>query len=68
MSDRTSAEIFGKIFTFLAKKPIQNREDAARVWWPRTKQYDFHPSQMDCNDALVTLGLAKWVDDEIEYG
>lgn len=66
MSDRTSASIFGQTFEYLARKPEQNREHAL-VFWERAKHYDFHPCQMECNEALVSLGLAKWVDDEIQY-
>ncbi len=66
-SDTRSAEIFGQIFNFLAKKPLQNKDDAAK-FWRRTQSYDFHPCQMECNDSLVSLGLARWVNDEIDYG
>ena len=57
MSDKTSAEIFGLIFNLLAKQPKSNQKLAAKIW-KISSQYDFHPCQMGCNDALKKLGLA----------
>lgn len=72
MSDRTAAELFSSIFQVLASdKPI-NRIAWAHEFWRRSKDYDFSPYQLYCDDALVKLGLAVERDgpdgSEIGYG
>ena len=58
MADRTSAEIFGTIFDYLAAaKPISKDELVAYLW-KATWDYDFNYCQMGCDDALMALGLA----------
>lgn len=59
MSDRTSAEIFGEAFRFLAKTNDEHAKAMARHFWSLTAGYDFTPRQMDCDDALIALGLAR---------
>lgn len=68
MSDRTSAEIFAIIFTELAKNPTDEHKAIAKKIWPKRTQYDFSDYQMCCDDALVKLGLAVKVNDEVSYG
>lgn len=51
MSDRTSAEIYGGLFERLAQQ--------VREIWEEANCYDFHPLQMDCDDDLLFLGLAR---------
>lgn len=51
MADRTSAEIYGGLFERLAKQ--------LKEIWAEADCYDFHKCQMDCNDALLFLGLAR---------
>lgn len=69
MSDRTSAEIFGEAFRFLAETNDERAKQMARRFWSMTSSYDFSPSQMGCDDALIALGLARrgvdpeWPDD-----
>jgi hypothetical protein len=58
MADRTAAEIFAKVFDVLARNPTDDRLAIAREIAPMARQYDFHPCQMNCDDALVSLGLA----------
>ena len=59
MADHTSASIFGDFFRLLAENPDKRgRALAVRVWW-QSQAYDFCPTQMECGDALVALGLAK---------
>lgn len=58
MADRTSAGLFGKIFELLAKNPTDEHKTIALEIWPMTQEYDFNKYQMDCDDALVALGLA----------
>lgn len=78
MADRTSAELFGKVFEALAKAKAgtlteKTIGDLAAEFWALTHDYDFSEYQMDCDDALIALGLARMVvdvreRDDIEYG
>jgi len=76
MADRNSAEIFGSVFTKLAR--VVNDYDetndtkrtvrrVARDLWGETVRYDFSCYQLECDDDLVLLGLARENDDGIEY-
>lgn len=65
VSDRTSAEIFVDVFTYLAAQPKTPERDAfARKAWEWTGKYDFSPYQLDADDALIALGLAVRVPDQ----
>ena len=59
MADRTSAEVFGMMFEFLAEDPREQHKAFARKLWEKSNHYDFNPYQMYCDDALVALGLAR---------
>lgn len=59
MSDRGSAEIFSSMFTMLAEDPTPQHRALARRLWTSSQHYDFHPMQMECNEALIRLGLAR---------
>lgn len=59
MADRSSAEIFGMMFEYLAEQADQRAKDMAHAMWDRTGNYDFNEYQMYCDDALQKLGLAK---------
>lgn len=59
LSDRTSAGLFAGIFEFLAEEPDERGKKFARRLWEMTKQYDFTPCQMECDDALLDLGLMR---------
>lgn len=64
MADRTSAEIFGNIFEWLAKKPdTPERTEDAKMFWRMSFSYDFSPSQMEASEACLSLGLAKMAVD-----
>jgi len=83
MSDRTSAEIFGCIFTSLAAEYDDAKHNGCAQlgminrlkleYWDLAMDYDFSWNIMDCDDALETLGLLspgtpeKFYDDR-EYG
>lgn len=67
MSDHTSAGIFAKLFTLLAKNPTDEHKEIARKMWPERNEYDFSDYQMGCDKALIALGLAKKGPDGIEY-
>lgn len=63
MADRTSAELFGVFFEFLAKNPTEENKEMAEDIYERIRDYDFSPDQMGCDDELITLGLAKIIPD-----
>ncbi len=72
MSDRTSAALFGEIFTLLyaaktAKKKI-DYDSLAKHFWDKaiSGEYDFNPYQMDSDTALIHFGLARKAKDEEE--
>lgn len=72
MSNRSSAEVFARIFERLAEDPDERNKKLAQDLWDMSRGYDFHPIQMDCDDALVKLGLAtrstdKDGDELIQY-
>lgn len=67
MADRTSAAIFGDVFSLLAAEldPGPKRDKLAQHFWNEQRGYDFNPYQMGCDDALLALGLAhKAVDPD----
>lgn len=59
MADRTSAALFGEIFTILASKEKIDPKKLAARFFEMSKEYDFSNYQMGCDEALITLGLAK---------
>lgn len=59
MADRDAAEIFSRMFEILAEKTTRDRRDMASELWESTKDYDFTPDQMGCDDALIALELAE---------
>lgn len=59
MSDRTSAGIFGRIFNLLAKNPTEENKTIAKEIFDEKGEYDFSNYQMDADDALIVLGLAR---------
>ncbi len=73
MADRTSAAIFAEVFEFLAETPDDPRTKAfAEKMWTRTHEHDFNSYQMECDEALLKLGLAQrskneFGDEKIVY-
>lgn len=63
MADRTAAEIFGNFFRMLAEDPEKNMLYARRVYG-MTERYDFSACQMECDDTLMSLNLARSGVDE----
>lgn len=59
MADRTSAEIFGRIFGLLAADPTAENKRLARQIFEISKDYDFTPNQMYADEASLILGLAR---------
>lgn len=66
MADRTSAEIFGSIFEKLSEEPDTANVQFVTWLWEMAGRYDFSDCQMECDEALVKLGLATTSEDE--YG
>ena len=65
MSDRTTAGVFCKVFCALAREPItEETKTIARGLYQDTGEYDFNKYQMECDDALIALGLARRGKDE----
>lgn len=62
MADRTSAEIFGKMFRHLAKDPSDKNKAFAAEMTEWMAEYDFNAYQMDADEALRTLGVAHLTD------
>lgn len=62
MSDRTAAEVFCEVFTYLASQPQTPERDtfAARMF-DLSGGFDFSPYQMSADKPLIALGLAKRV-------
>jgi hypothetical protein len=56
MSDHQSAYLFGILFKELAKEPL-DRKKLARKLWKMSRNYDFCDDEMDCDKALVALGI-----------
>ena len=59
MADRTSAALFGKIFSLLAKNPTDEHKAIAKEIFSYTGEYDFNNYQMEVDKELIILGLAK---------
>lgn len=62
MADRTSAEIFGRVFKHLAKNPTDENKAFAIELADWSNEYDFNAYQMDADEALRTLGVAHLTD------
>ncbi len=59
MADRASARLVGRIFELLAKNPTSEHKEIAKEIFAESMQFDFANYQMDADDALIKLGLAK---------
>lgn len=67
MSGRTSAEIFHEIFRMFAQEATARDKEYAYKVWRMAWQYDFSWEQMECDEALVRLGLARPGCDETDF-
>lgn len=56
MADRSAAEAFGSFFRYLAGR---GDTQGGRYFYSKTRNYDFTAGQMNCDDELVVLGLAR---------
>lgn len=58
MADRSAAVAFGDVFEILASQAdLRAMTGVAEEIFDLTSDYDFTPDQMDCDEALETLGL-----------
>ena len=69
MADRTSAEIFGDIFTLLAEDNTEASRCYAYAIYGMSLRYDFTEDQMGdyAAEACVKLGIAKLDDGAIAF-
>ncbi len=59
MADRTSAEVFGRIFNLLAVNPSNEHRKLARQIMQISREYDFSPYQMYADEACRKLDIAR---------
>jgi len=59
MSDGTAALLFGNLFKKFASNPTEEHRKWAHDLWPRISDFDFSSYQMNADDALAVLGLAR---------
>jgi hypothetical protein len=64
MSDRSGAYLFGTVFGWLAMDPTDENKKRAKWLWSLTGDYDFDRYDMNCDEALVKLGLLPPEDTE----
>lgn len=73
MADRTSPGIFSSIFTKLAEDINANSanrayaQTVAQHMWGQMRSYDFSNDQLGCDEALITLGLARNTEEGVQY-
>ena len=63
MADRTSAEIFGRIFRLLAENNTDDHKELAKRVYDMSQEYDFMDYQMEADEVLVELDLPVEADD-----
>ena len=59
MADRTSCEIFTKLMELLGNRDQWDSKELALEIWNFSRDYDFAPVDLDCDEELLKLGLAK---------
>ena len=61
MADRSSAYLFSRIFSLIDEhvQDAQTRQKLALEFWNESRSYDFSDDQMDCDEVLMKLGLAR---------
>lgn len=64
---RKRASHFGQIFSMLATDPTSERKKIAQQIWTLRSDYDFSESEMECDWALIDLGLAVKENDQVVY-
>lgn len=61
MADRSSAYLFSRIFRLIDEHvhDAETRKKLALEFWKESGSYDFSPYQMNCDEFLLKLGLAR---------
>lgn len=59
MTDKNSAQLYGILFEVLAEDPTEENKALAKIFFDQSDAYAFTHDQMDVDEALITLGLAK---------
>jgi hypothetical protein len=61
MADRSGAYLFSRIFELIDQhvQDTETRKKLALDFWKEQGSYDFAPYQMDCDEILMKLGLAR---------
>jgi len=76
MADRNSCEAFAFFFKELAHEVDSDKnnvltahalEGLALRAWRKSSEFDFADYQLDCDDALIILGVARKTDAGVEY-
>jgi hypothetical protein len=68
MADREAIEIFASFFELLATDPTPQHKGWALKLWKQSQNYDFNDRQLECDEQLLRLDLAKMRGEEIVYG
>ncbi len=67
MSDKKAAYLFGTVFEELAKhSDKEGIKESAKKIYEESLEFDFADEAMDCDAALIKLGLAR--TRGIDYG
>lgn len=71
MADRRTARLFARLFWLIRTSycsDLEKKRLARQIWiLMREGDYDFSPRQLDCDETLLELGLAKIRKGEILY-
>jgi hypothetical protein len=59
MADRGAIEIFAAIFEKLASDPTPQHKQWARELWKLSLDFDFNERQLQCDEQLLRLELAR---------
>lgn len=59
MTDSIGAELYGILFEVLAQDPNEENKALAKRFFKLIDESDFSYSQMNVDEALITLSLAK---------
>jgi hypothetical protein len=60
MADRSSAYLFATIFELIDEHvPAEKKHEIAKRYWKMSQEYDFSNYQLESDETLVRLGLAR---------
>jgi hypothetical protein len=64
MADRSSAYLIGTFLKHLADDPTESNLKMAQKIWKMRLEYDFSDYQLESDDALIKLNLARRGDED----